>query len=186
MGRQPRQRPISCQFCRMRKLRCSRIFPCSNCTSRGVTCVQMAGPSGRSMSQVKELPQSAHASPVEAQASSSITAPVTTAIPTPADQTLQNSGFASEMMLRMEKLEALVASQNALLEETRKSGGQSQGCYSEVQRQKDILPPITTTSSTCIPPKLQGLTDDALWLEMISSGNMLKVRPSYYLPLLLQ
>lgn len=38
MGRQPRQRPVSCIFCRARKLRCSRQFPCANCTSRGVTC----------------------------------------------------------------------------------------------------------------------------------------------------
>lgn len=38
MGRQPRQRPISCHLCRVRKLRCSRQFPCSNCTSRGVVC----------------------------------------------------------------------------------------------------------------------------------------------------
>ncbi|KAH7311754.1 hypothetical protein B0I35DRAFT_71783 [Stachybotrys elegans] len=38
MGKQPRQRPISCKFCRLRKLRCSRQFPCTNCTSRGVPC----------------------------------------------------------------------------------------------------------------------------------------------------
>ncbi|KAM6509473.1 hypothetical protein FALCPG4_017127 [Fusarium falciforme] len=35
---QQRKRPISCHFCRMRKLRCNREFPCSNCTSRGVAC----------------------------------------------------------------------------------------------------------------------------------------------------
>src|SRR5687767_3072557 len=38
MGRQPRQRPVSCVFCRTRKLRCNRQYPCSNCTSRGVIC----------------------------------------------------------------------------------------------------------------------------------------------------
>lgn len=38
MGRQPRQRPISCKLCRQRKLRCSRVFPCSNCLCRGVEC----------------------------------------------------------------------------------------------------------------------------------------------------
>ncbi|KAL6399945.1 hypothetical protein AUP68_17355 [Ilyonectria robusta] len=38
MGRQPRKRQISCHFCRARKLRCNREFPCSNCTSRGVPC----------------------------------------------------------------------------------------------------------------------------------------------------
>lgn len=33
-----RQRPVSCHFCRSRKLRCSRQFPCSNCSSRGLSC----------------------------------------------------------------------------------------------------------------------------------------------------
>ncbi|KAL4873659.1 hypothetical protein BDV12DRAFT_51062 [Aspergillus spectabilis] len=33
-----RQRPVSCYFCRSRKLRCSRRFPCPNCTSRGISC----------------------------------------------------------------------------------------------------------------------------------------------------
>ena len=34
----PRQRPVSCRFCRTRKLRCSRDAPCSNCVSRGLHC----------------------------------------------------------------------------------------------------------------------------------------------------
>lgn len=34
----PRQRPVSCKFCRTRKLRCSRESPCSNCLSRKLTC----------------------------------------------------------------------------------------------------------------------------------------------------
>jgi hypothetical protein len=33
-----RQRPMACQLCRERKLRCNRQFPCSNCTARGVSC----------------------------------------------------------------------------------------------------------------------------------------------------
>jgi hypothetical protein len=33
-----RHRPISCKFCRSRKLRCSRESPCSNCISRGLQC----------------------------------------------------------------------------------------------------------------------------------------------------
>lgn len=33
-----RQRPVSCRFCRSRKLRCSREAPCSNCVSRGIHC----------------------------------------------------------------------------------------------------------------------------------------------------
>src|ERR1700753_3633847 len=33
-----RQQPASCRFCRMRKLRCSRENPCSNCMCRGIEC----------------------------------------------------------------------------------------------------------------------------------------------------
>ena len=33
-----RQDPVSCSLCRSKKLKCSREQPCSNCTSRGVTC----------------------------------------------------------------------------------------------------------------------------------------------------
>jgi Fungal Zn(2)-Cys(6) binuclear cluster domain. len=36
--RYSRSRPVSCHFCRSRKLKCNRQFPCSNCTSRGKTC----------------------------------------------------------------------------------------------------------------------------------------------------
>lgn len=32
------ERPVSCRFCRVRKLRCSRESPCSNCISRGIAC----------------------------------------------------------------------------------------------------------------------------------------------------
>lgn len=39
-SRKARSRPISCFFCRSRKLRCSRQFPCTNCASRGLTCQQ--------------------------------------------------------------------------------------------------------------------------------------------------
>ena len=34
----PRQRPVSCRFCRVRKLRCDREAPCSSCVSRGIRC----------------------------------------------------------------------------------------------------------------------------------------------------
>ncbi len=33
-----RQDPVSCQFCRSKKLKCNRQQPCSNCSARGLTC----------------------------------------------------------------------------------------------------------------------------------------------------
>jgi Fungal Zn(2)-Cys(6) binuclear cluster domain len=45
----PRQRSVSCRFCRTRKLRCSRQAPCSNCVSRGIQC-ELDNPIGQSSS----------------------------------------------------------------------------------------------------------------------------------------
>lgn len=36
--KRPRQDPVSCEFCRSKKLKCNRQNPCSNCASRGLTC----------------------------------------------------------------------------------------------------------------------------------------------------
>ncbi|KAI1619879.1 hypothetical protein EDD37DRAFT_196347 [Exophiala viscosa] len=34
----PRQDPVSCEFCRSKKLKCDRQQPCSNCATRGLSC----------------------------------------------------------------------------------------------------------------------------------------------------
>ena len=34
----PRQEPVSCQFCRTKKLKCNRDQPCQNCLARGIEC----------------------------------------------------------------------------------------------------------------------------------------------------
>ncbi|EXJ85152.1 hypothetical protein A1O3_05827 [Capronia epimyces CBS 606.96] len=36
--KRPRQEPVSCHFCRSKKLKCNRQRPCSNCTARGLAC----------------------------------------------------------------------------------------------------------------------------------------------------
>src|ERR1700761_646518 len=36
--KRPRQDPVSCQFCRSKKLKCNRQNPCSNCSARGLPC----------------------------------------------------------------------------------------------------------------------------------------------------
>lgn len=33
-----RQDPVSCRLCRVKKLKCNRQYPCSNCVTRGATC----------------------------------------------------------------------------------------------------------------------------------------------------
>ncbi|KAF2451795.1 hypothetical protein P171DRAFT_478819 [Karstenula rhodostoma CBS 690.94] len=37
--------PVSCEFCRTKKLKCSRVQPCSNCVARGITCRFLVPPS---------------------------------------------------------------------------------------------------------------------------------------------
>lgn len=39
--------PVSCQSCRSRNLKCSRVQPCSNCTARGITCKFVVRPQGQ-------------------------------------------------------------------------------------------------------------------------------------------
>ena len=38
------QPPVSCHFCRSRKLRCGREHPCSNCLTRGIECQRIQVP----------------------------------------------------------------------------------------------------------------------------------------------
>ncbi|OKL55334.1 hypothetical protein UA08_09375 [Talaromyces atroroseus] len=62
-ARQRFERPVSCRFCRSRKLRCSREAPCSNCVSRGIDCelpvknanIQSAAPSTELLERIRKL-----------------------------------------------------------------------------------------------------------------------------------
>jgi hypothetical protein len=36
--KRPRQEPVSCSFCRSKKLKCDRLSPCSNCATRRISC----------------------------------------------------------------------------------------------------------------------------------------------------
>lgn len=43
----PRQDPVSCEFCRSKKLKCDRQTPCSNCATRGLSCHGQSTPQPR-------------------------------------------------------------------------------------------------------------------------------------------
>ncbi|KAF5234023.1 hypothetical protein FAUST_7802 [Fusarium austroamericanum] len=151
MGRQPRQRPVSCHFCRVRKLRCSRDFPCSNCTSRGVQC------------QSQDPPR------LTGTGTATTTAPVSRPVakrgdPPPTDR-------EAEILNRLEKLEALLALR------TNQTGSNppatsiasSSACSSD-----DVPRTRTQTRSSepshALPANVQNLTADALWLERTCLG----------------
>lgn len=84
----PRNRPVSCYFCRSRKLRCSRQAPCSNCLSRGVSCTLQPLPAPRSS---------------EPHNTSSIQA----------TQANPDSASNSELLARIQRLEQVVLSQQS-------------------------------------------------------------------------
>ncbi|KIX07653.1 uncharacterized protein Z518_02306 [Rhinocladiella mackenziei CBS 650.93] len=52
--KRPRQDPVSCQFCRSKKLKCNRQQPCSNCATRGLACEGQFQPYSR------QTPASSH------------------------------------------------------------------------------------------------------------------------------
>lgn len=58
------KRPVSCAFCRSRKLRCTRVFPCSNCVARGITC-QIHASQADSSSPIPTLTNGAEVSQAE-------------------------------------------------------------------------------------------------------------------------
>lgn len=41
-SRRARQNPVSCRLCRLKKLKCNRQQPCSNCSNRGLGCEYFA------------------------------------------------------------------------------------------------------------------------------------------------
>lgn len=167
MGRQPRQRPISCKLCRQRKLRCSRIFPCSNCTCRGLVCEHDGPPTAQTSAPRASL-----------AASSSANAPV--AISDHGDSDLRmTEGEQSvapknvpnaELLARLEKLEALIAAQNreGMLNKPEPTA------YSE-----SPAPNQSSAVASPMSPQLQKLTDDALWLERSFTGQSMLVRVIY-------
>lgn len=150
MGRQPRQRPISCVLCRTRKLRCSRTFPCSNCTTRGITC------------QHDAAPPSAGIAPVA-----------------PAKAAVTNGGLSNaEMLARLERLEALVAAQTKVPSVTPiqpPPPHQVQGASTPSYPASTLHTSQSPADTLPMPPKIQRLTADALWLERSCSGQKLLV-----------
>lgn len=48
--------PVSCQSCRTKKLKCNRVHPCSNCTSRGIFCTFPARARAQRQQRITETP----------------------------------------------------------------------------------------------------------------------------------
>ena len=48
--------PVSCQSCRSKKLRCSRVQPCGNCTARGISCNFLVPPRSEPSASISTTP----------------------------------------------------------------------------------------------------------------------------------
>jgi hypothetical protein len=151
MGGQSRQRPLSCRLCRVRKLRCSRDFPCSNCTTRGVLCQNPANPRSSNNHQ-KDLF-------VDKGVSVAKGVSVTKGI-TPA-----------ELMSRLERLETLVRSDpkpqepQFLGHELEKPSLPLRTTNSDPEPKRPSPITLLSTGSAGVPLRLQRLTADAIKLE---------------------
>jgi hypothetical protein len=157
MGRQRQQRPLSCRLCRTRKLRCSLVFPCSNCTTRGDICnPQNSDNRKKDVSVVKDV---------------SVAQKIT----------------AAELLSRLQRLETLVALDNTSQEpqrighelEQQSLPSRTNHGYPETNR----LSSITSLSddSTVVQEWLQRLTADASKLERSCLGG----KPLVSLPIVL-
>ncbi|KAF5543513.1 zinc finger transcription factor YRR1 [Fusarium mexicanum] len=167
MGRQPRQRPVSCNFCRVRKLRCSREFPCSNCTSRGVQC------------QAQDPPWATGSSsrPASKRAGGSVSGGGGGG----GSGGTSSTGKEADILSRLERLEALLAERTKETDSNSNSNSNSrtissapssvEGSEVASRTQLEPLQPL--------PINVQNLTADALWLESSCLGP--KPSPSCYI-----
>ena len=157
MGRRPQQRPLACRLCRIRKLRCNLVFPCSNCTTRGDTCnPQNSGNRKKDVSVLKDI---------------SVAKKVT----------------AAELLSRLQRLEMLVALDNSSQEPQRVRQVPEQQSLSSRANNGDTemkrLSSISSLSggSTVVQKWLQRLTADASKLEKSCLGG----KPTVNLPIML-
>lgn len=162
MGRQPRQRPVSCNFCRVRKLRCSREFPCSNCTSRGVQCQaqdppRATGPSSR---------------PVFKRAGGGVSG---------GGGGTSSEGKEADILSRLERLEALLAERNK--ETDFHSNPRTISSAPSSVEGSDVAPRTQLEPLQPLPINVQNLTADALWLESSCLGPKPSVSPKLLAPL---
>ncbi|KAF5597533.1 zinc finger transcription factor YRR1 [Fusarium pseudocircinatum] len=172
MGRQPRQRPVSCNFCRVRKLRCSREFPCSNCTSRGVQCQaqdppRAPGPSSR---------------PVSKRAGGGVSGGVSGSGSGGGGSGgggggPSSAGKEADILSRLERLEALLAERNKGTDSNSNSRTIS-SAPSSVEG-SDVASRTQLEPLQPLPINVQNLTADALWLESSCLGP--KPSPSCYI-----
>jgi hypothetical protein len=158
------ERPVSCRFCRSRKLRCSRESPCTNCVSRAIVC-ELPVPAENYSSSSTAIRSATHAmipTPTPNPNTESNRVPPNIGIPQP------------ELLERIRKLEALVAANQK---------SPSDGTVSDVndirQQHTTQSPESSGGAHTSTPhtpqtsPNCEGerLDDDVAWLKSIYTAQ---------------
>ncbi|CZR64385.1 uncharacterized protein PAC_14283 [Phialocephala subalpina] len=105
-----RQEPVSCLFCRKKKLKCDRGAPCSNCKARKLECSSAASGAGGRISAIPQGPKSFESGGL-AQPGASRFVPLTAETPErPLTKTCSQN--IDELNNRIKKLEELLISKS--------------------------------------------------------------------------
>lgn len=145
-------RPISCYLCRLRKLRCSREHPCSNCNTRGIKCSLYGGDDDES------FPPSGSSAPSHAS-------PVVEARNT-------DASLFSDILERLERLENVLSTQTALL----KNSDPSHTHRHSHEWQTNTSPVSTNPIQSPRQPIYHHLAGDVKRLEQVSTSHPSKVK----------
>ncbi|RVX75295.1 hypothetical protein B0A52_00648 [Exophiala mesophila] len=140
-------RPISCYLCRLRKLRCSREHPCSNCNTRGIKCSLYGGDDDES------FPPSGSSAPSHAS-------PVVEARNT-------DASLFSDILERLERLENVLSTQTALL----KNSDPSHTHRHSHEWQTNTSPVSTNPIQSPRQPIYHHLAGDVKRLEQVSTSH---------------
>lgn len=140
-------RPVSCYFCRQRKLRCSRALPCSNCVTRGVKCSLF--------NAHDDNPTGISVSPATTQ--SSLFVEVRSA----------DASLLSDILERLNRLENLVSIDTALLQNADPSRVRQHGRDIQPNGSSSPANPVQQPQS----PIDQHLTADVRRLEQVSTSH---------------
>lgn len=155
------QPPVSCHFCRVRKLRCNRAQPCSNCVSRSIPC---------------QPSQPRPSAPTESAPAGAV--PLTSAAQSPPP------ALDTDVLQRLEKLEKLLAIQSERWSQLMTSHPElfkddpasAQESHLSMPTNSNSTPSSSSTSVQKAHP-FNEFSHDVVRLELISVGSSFPVSP---------
>lgn len=154
------QRPISCYFCRSRKLRCSREQPCSNCATRNIQC--RLYPAGSGLKALTSASPTVSDGGPEASASHVID--------------VAPESYPPDVLKRLSQLETLMNDRTVAFREAPMDGCDSTR-PTESEAEQSLAthqPDYHSIAQDALSPSPQ-LPTQVAWLEKVSTGYGLTV-----------